>query len=111
MEAKKKELQTRFDSVLPEEFVVEFERRFIRKRDSEVDSGKRRTSRAMHVWKAAQKMIIAVGIDPSDWFYSTYDICDYFYHKKFSIRYLNSIISVTNLWGAARIISKIYVLM
>ncbi len=55
--------QKRFDSVLPEEFVSEFEIRFMRKRDSEVDRGRRRTSRAMVIWKAAQKMIVALRIE------------------------------------------------
>ena len=77
-----KNFQRRFDSVLPDEFVGEFEKRFMRKRDSEVDRGKRRTSRAMIIWKAAQKMIVSIGIEPTDWFYSTYEIYDYFYSKK-----------------------------
>lgn len=91
--------RTRFDSMLPIEFVSEFEKRFMRKRDSEVDRGKRRRSRAMHVWKAAQKMIVAVGIEPTDWFYSTYEIYDYFYTKKYSLKYIQSILKIANLWG------------
>ena len=75
---KNQKFQKRFDSVLPEEFVADFEKRFIRKRDSEVDSGKRRTSRAMQVWRAAQKMIVSVAVEPTDWYFSTYEIYDYF---------------------------------
>lgn len=99
IEEKNQIFRTRFDSMLPIEFVSEFEKRFMRKRDSEVDRGKRRTSRAMHVWKAAQKMIVAVGIEPTDWFYSTYEIYDYFYSKKFSLKYIQSILKIANLWG------------
>lgn len=66
--------QKRFDSVLPEEFVNEFEMRFMRKRDSEVDRGRRRTSRAILVWKAAQKLIVAIGIESTGWFYSSHEI-------------------------------------
>ncbi len=94
-----KNFQKRFYSVLPDEFVSEFEKRFMRKRDSEVDRGNRRTSRAMHIWKAAQKMIVSIGIEPTDWFYSTYEIYDYFYSKKFSVRYIQSILKIANLWG------------
>lgn len=99
IENENKIFQKRFDSVLPDEFVGEFEKRFMRKRDSEVDRGKRRTSRAMIVWKAAQKMIVSIGIEPSDWFYSSYEIYDYFYSKKYSIRYIQSILKIANLWG------------
>lgn len=91
--------QKRFDSVLPEEFVSEFEKRFMRKRDSEVDRGRRRTSRAMLVWKAAQKMIVSIGVEPTDWFYSSYEIYDYFNSKKYSIRYIQTILKIANLWG------------
>ncbi len=94
-----KNFQRRFDSVLPDEFVGEFEKRFMRKRDSEVDRGKRRTSRAMIIWKAAQKMIVSIGIEPTDWFYSTCEIYDYFHSKKYSIRYIQSILKIANLWG------------
>ncbi|TNF28846.1 MAG: site-specific integrase [Deltaproteobacteria bacterium] len=99
IEKKNEKFQKRFDSYLPEEFVAEFEKRFIRKRDSEVDKGKRRTSRAMHIWKAAQKMIVSINVEPSDWYYSIYDIYDYFHSKKYSIRYIQSIIKIANLWG------------
>lgn len=98
-EVASRNFQKRFDSVLPEEFVNEFENRFMRKRDSEVDRGRRRTSRAMLVWKAAQKMIVAIGIEPTDWFYSSYEIYDYFNSKKYSIRYIQTILKIANLWG------------
>ena len=49
--------------------------------------------------KAAQKMIIAVGIEPSSWFYSHYELYDYLYLKKFSIKYGCAILKVANLWG------------
>ena len=84
---------------MPEEFVNEFEKRFMRNHDSEVDRGRRRTSRALLVWKAAQKMIVAIGIEPTDWFYSSYEIYDYFNSKKYSIRYIKTILKIANLWG------------
>lgn len=99
LEDKNRAFQKRFDSVFPDEFLVEFERRFIKVRDNDVDSGRRRTSRARVVWKAAQKMIVAIGLDPSDWFYSLYDIYDYFYSVGYSIRYASSVLKFANLWG------------
>lgn len=96
---KSQNFQKRFDSVLPDEFVAEFEKRFIRKRDSEVENGKRRTSRAMQVWKAAQKMIVSIEVEPTDWYFSTYENYDYFHSKKYSLRYIQSIIKIANLSG------------
>jgi len=86
-------------SVLPSEFVAEFELRFIRSRDSETIQGKRRTSRAQILWQAAEKLIIAVKIDPSEWFYSIHEIYDYFHQKQLSLRYIYAIIKIANLWG------------
>jgi hypothetical protein len=93
------ELRKRFDSVLPEEFVAEFEKRFIKARDSETIAGKRKTSRARVTWKAAQKLIVAVQIDPSEWFYYNNEIYDYFFQKKYSLRYCHSILNLVNRWG------------
>lgn len=44
-------------------------------------------------------MIIAVGYEPSEWFYHTYEIYDYFHIKQFSIQYIHKIIKLVNLWG------------
>jgi hypothetical protein len=44
-------------------------------------------------------MIIFVGIEPSDWFYHNDVIYDYFYSKQFSIRYIQKILKLANLWG------------
>ncbi len=86
-------------SALPPEFVTEFEERFVRSRDSETDQGKRRTSRARVIWQAAQKLIVAINVDPSEWFYSFHEIYDYFYQRQLSIRYSQAILRMANLWG------------
>jgi hypothetical protein len=52
---------------LPEEFVDEFEKRFLRVRDSETIKGLRKFSRAHIIWRAAQHLIISVKLDPSEW--------------------------------------------
>lgn len=92
-------LQIKFSSVLPSEFVEEFEQRFIRKRDSEVDSGRRRSSRARTIWKAAQRLIVEINKDPSDWYYTFYEVYDYFFTNQYSIGYTQSILKIANLWG------------
>lgn len=89
----------RFDSVLPIEFVNEFEKRFIRARDGETIRGLRKKSRAYTHWKAAQKVIIELQIDPSDWFYSIHEIYDHFHRRRLSLRYTNAILKFVNLWG------------
>lgn len=89
----------RFDSVLPMEFVAEFEQRFIRIRDSETIKGLRRKSRAYVIWKAAQRVIYELQIDPSDWLYSSHEIYDYFHRRKLSLRYSFAILKFVNLWG------------
>lgn len=91
--------QKRYDAVLPEEFVSEFEARFVRKRDSQTDKGQRKKSRVYTTWRAAQRMITALGTEPSEWFYNTNEVYDYFYNQKISIKYLHSILKVANLWG------------
>jgi hypothetical protein len=91
--------QKRFDSVLPMEFVEEFEKRFVQQRDSQTEDGSRKRSRAYTSWRAAQRLIIAIGVEPSEWFYHTNKIYDHFYNQKTSPRYLNSICKMANLWG------------
>lgn len=89
----------RYDGVLPEEFVAEFEKRFVRVRDSETTKGIRQKSRSYSIWKAAQKVIFELQIDPSDWLYSTHEIYDHFHKKQLSLRYIYSILKFINLWG------------
>jgi len=96
---KEKEFQKRFDSIMPEEFVNEFEKRFLYRRDHGLNDNKRSISKPRSVWKAARKMIVSVGLEPSDWFYSHYDLYDYLYQKKYSIRYGYAILKMANLWG------------
>ena len=89
----------RYEAFLPEEFTSEFELRFVRSRDSDTDAGKRRRTRAYSLWQAAQRMIVSVGIEPSDWFYHTLDINDFFHQRKYSVRYIQSTLKMANLWG------------
>jgi hypothetical protein len=99
IEDEQKKTQKRYDSVLPREFVEEFELRFVEKKDSQTRFGERKRSRSYTAWRAAQKMIAALGVEPSEWFYHTSEIYDYFYNQKTSLRYMNSIRKFANLWG------------
>lgn len=99
IEVSLQEKQIRFEAVLPEEFVSEFEQRFIRHYDSQTKDRARRRTRAYSMWQAAQRMIVAVGVEPSEWFYYGHEIYEYFYQKQFSLRYILSILKLANLWG------------
>jgi hypothetical protein len=72
----------KYDSVLPIEFVEEFESRFLRSRDAETRKGRRKTSHARSKWNAAKKMIVALNIDPSEWYYYNKEIYDYFHEQQ-----------------------------
>jgi hypothetical protein len=89
----------KYDSVLPIEFVEEFESRFLRSRDAETRKGRRKTSHARSKWNAAKKMIVALNIDPSEWYYYNKEIYDYFHEQQLSISYSISILSLVNAWG------------
>ncbi|NBW82182.1 hypothetical protein EBR21_10565 [bacterium] len=84
---------------LPVEFVSEFESRFLRDRSSEGRTDQRQKPRAARVWRAAQRAIAATGVEPGEWFLHTYEIYDYFYRAHLSIKYVNVILKMMNLWG------------
>jgi len=98
-ELERRQELVRNNAELPIEFVTEFEQRFIRIRDTEVARGKRRTSRVHTVWQAAQRMIVTLQIEPSEWFYATHEIYDYFHERQYSMRYMTAILNIANLWG------------
>ena len=91
--------QIKNEFCLPIEFVSEFEKRFIRVRDSETITGRRKKSRAHIIWRAAQKAIAAIQIEPSEWFYHIHEIYDHFHRCQYSLRYIHVILKITNLWG------------
>lgn len=95
----KREARRRRDSALPPEFVAEFESRFLRVRDSETDSGKRKKTRSRIMWTTAQKMIDSIPVDPTDWYFHSFEIYDYFERHQYSIRYAHAILRLANLWG------------
>ena len=94
-----RETGRKYRAFLPEEFKEEFERRFLRRRDSQTDAKLRRFTRAHTLWRAVQKLIIHVKIEPSEWFCNQYQIYDYLYESNFSLSYNNKLLTVLNLWG------------
>jgi hypothetical protein len=59
----------------------------------------RSRTRSYVVWRAAQKMIVAIGVEPSEWFYNIHPIYDYFCTMKMSPKYMMSVLKIANLWG------------
>jgi hypothetical protein len=88
----------RFDSILPEEFEAEFEKRFVTRTYLSADREYGR-NRALARWRAARKVIITINTEPSDWYYNLYDFYDYFSDRQLSIRYMNEVMKFVNLWG------------
>jgi len=99
VEKARHDFQTRNDAVMPIEFAEEFERRFIRSRDHELPRGRQRIRRLRTIWNAAQKMVLALRIEPAEWFYHSDEIYDYFYGRRLSLYYLHAILKMANLWG------------
>lgn len=99
LEQKENDDKLRYHAVLPDEFVLAFEQRFVRKRSASGAMSPKIRSRGSAIWRAAKKMIVFIGLDPTDWLYHNDEIYDYFYFKRFSIRYIQKILRVGNLWG------------
>jgi len=100
LRSQRQEMMRRFEAILPEEFVAEFEKRFVWGRDDGSDAERRRQTRALALWRAAQKVIIAISKDPSEWFYDPIIFYDYFYERKYSLRYIHNMLKFVNLWGS-----------
>ncbi len=99
IEEEEAQLTKRRDSVLPIQFVEEFEKRFIKNQDTQTLAGKRRRSRAHYVWSSTKKMIYALQIEPSEWFYYSKEVYDYFCQAQISLRHAFTILHFANLWG------------
>lgn len=94
----KNKTKDRYQMKIPDEFLVEFEKRFITRTYLSEDR-RANSNRVRHRWSAAQKLIMAIDSEPSDWYYNMYDFYDYFYERQLSIRYINEILKFANLWG------------
>lgn len=80
---------------MPEVFKEEFELKYITGRYRN-PGWKRRFEVG---WRAAQRMLIAVQLDPVDWYDDCYQFYDYLHKQRFSFSYIRKILLITNLWG------------
>ncbi|MBI1859552.1 MAG: hypothetical protein HYR96_01370 [Deltaproteobacteria bacterium] len=88
-------LETETRAVLPEIFKDEFELRFI---SSRYDDPKWQR-RMMTSWRATQRMLIEIQLDPMHWFDENTRFYDYFHSHRFSFSYIRKILIFTNMWG------------
>ena len=88
-------LQTKFTAAIPEVFKEEFELKCITGRYRN-PGWKRRFEVGCRV---AQRMLIAVQLDPVDWYDDCYFFYDYLHKQRFSFSYIRKILLITNLWG------------
>lgn len=99
-EEKQKNFRLIHEAALCDEFVAEFEERFIRTRDVFPNTQRiQRTRQRQVTWRAAQKIIVAVGIEPTNWFYHPGQFYDLFYQKQYSVGYMRRVLGMINLWG------------
>ena len=94
-EKQKAELDLKFMAAIPELYKQEFEQKYIFGRFDDPVWRKR----FLYRWKAVQKMLVEIQLDPADWYDEMFRFYDYFYKHKFSFSYLQKLLMLTNLWG------------
>lgn len=100
IEDERREFRLRSDAVLPDEFVAEFEQRFVIARGVFSEAQRRqRNKRRFTTWRAAQAMITTVGLEPSNWFFHQERFYDLVHEKQYSLGYATGILAMVNLWG------------
>jgi hypothetical protein len=90
-----KDLNMKYLAAFPESFCADFEKRFVFGRSP--SPAYRKSNRAC--WTAAQKLILHLKLDPSEWFDSAFNFYDYFFEKARSLSYISKVLRFTNLWG------------
>ena len=50
-------------------------------------------------WRAAQKIILEIQLEPSEWYDESHRFYDWFHKRKYSYSYTTKIIGILNLWG------------
>jgi len=100
IQKKRVSFQMRHEATLPEEFVAEFEERFVRPRSVFSDEQKKRIGQRRYTaCYAAQKIIVQAGIEPTNWYFHPGVFYDLFYERKYSFGYVKNILAMMNLWG------------
>ena len=93
------EVRTRYQAFLPDEFVVEFELKYLCQRDSQSELRRNKMTRAHILWRAVQKLIVHIKIEPAEWHLNQDQIYDYFFERSYSLSYLNKMVNLLNRWG------------
>ena len=89
------DLQSRFVAAIPEIYKQEFEQKYVFGRFN----GPEWRKRFFRTWRAVQKLLLEVQLDPTDWYDEMYRFYDYFHERKFSLSYIRRILQLANLWG------------
>jgi len=95
IEEKNKDLQKCFNAAIPEFYKEEFEQKYIFGRFN----GPVWRKRFLLKWRAVQKLLLVIKLDPMDWYDEMFRFYDYFYEKKYSFSYIQKLLQLTNLWG------------
>lgn len=88
-------LEQKFTAALPDIYKEEFEQRYLVGRYKNPGWQKR----FLTCWRATQRMLTELQIDPVDWNEDAHLFDDYFQKKSYSFSYIKKILLVTNLWG------------
>lgn len=90
---KQEDLKAR--AYLPQIYKDEFEQRYFYDRDRE----KIKKNKNLVHWRSAQKLMLDLRIDPSDWYDEVFQIYDWFVTRKYSPAYVKQILNSLNNWG------------
>lgn len=89
------DLQNRFNAAIPELYKQDFEQKYVFGRFN----GPEWRKRFLRTWRAVQKMLLEIQLDPADWYDEMHRFYDYFHARRFSLSYIRRILQLANLWG------------
>lgn len=89
------ELQIRFSAAIPELYKQDFEQKYVFGRFN----GPEWRKRFLRTWRAVQKLLLEIQLDPADWYDEMHRFYDYFHERKYSLSYIRRILQLANLWG------------
>lgn len=95
LEERAAELQNRFIAAIPELYKQEFEQKYVFGRFN----GPEWRKRFLRTWRAVQKMLLEIQLDPADWYDEMFRFYDYFHERKYSFSYIRRLLQLANLWG------------
>lgn len=95
IELKAKQSNLANAATFPEPFLVEFERRFLLRRNF-TDSDRRPSAAC---WSTAKRIILGLQLEPREWFDSVDRFYDYFHENAWSLSYIRKLLRLINHWG------------